>query len=278
MNNKEVIIEVDPRTNEPHHLWEDILAKERIYQPIQNLLSLTEPIKPNYVRFVCISDTHEKLDELLPQIPAGDVLIHCGDFTNFGDESAIRKFDTEIGLLPHKYKIVIAGNHELGFEDNEDLTLRGEKYIEHGTPEGYKLLKNCIYLHDNSVTVFGIKVYGSSWHPLPGYSFSRERGEALLKEWKNIPSDTDILLTHTPPLGYLDLFKGERWGCTELLNTVEYRVKPKYHIFGHVHEQNGIATNGKTTFINASICNHDLEIVNKPIIFDIPLPKNVSKI
>lgn len=59
--------------------------------------------------------------------------------------------------------------------------------------------------------VYGIKVYGSSWHPLPGYSFSRDRGEALLNQWKNIPADTDVLLTHTPPLGYLDLFKVLRY-------------------------------------------------------------------
>lgn len=115
--------------------------------------SLSEPIKSNFVRFVCISDTHEKLDQLLPMIPPGDVLIHCGDFTNFGDEAAIKKFDAEIGQLPHKYKIVIAGNHELGFEDNEDLTLRGEKYTGRGTPKGYELLKNCTYLHDKEITV-----------------------------------------------------------------------------------------------------------------------------
>jgi predicted phosphodiesterase len=34
---------------------------------------------------VCISDTHEKLDEILPFIPKGDVLIHAGDFTEYGD-------------------------------------------------------------------------------------------------------------------------------------------------------------------------------------------------
>jgi len=73
----------------------------------------------HHVRFVCISDTHEKLGELLPLIPDGDVLIHCGDFTQYGDEAKIRKFNEQMGSLPHRYKVVVAGNHEIGFEVSE---------------------------------------------------------------------------------------------------------------------------------------------------------------
>lgn len=52
-----------------------------------------------------------------------------------------------------------------------------------------------------------------------------------------IPSDTDILVTHTPPVGHGDLCcSGVRAGCVELLSTVQNRVKPKYHVFGHIHE------------------------------------------
>jgi len=63
------------------------------------------------------------------------------------------------------------------------------------------------------------------------------RGEACLLKWEMIPSDTDILVTHTPPIGYGDLCcTGVRAGCVELLSTVQNRVKPKYHVFGHIHE------------------------------------------
>ena len=52
-----------------------------------------------------------------------------------------------------------------------------------------------------------------------------------------IPVGTDILVTHTPPVGYGDrCATGVRAGCVELLNTVQRRVKPKYHIYGHIHE------------------------------------------
>lgn len=78
-------------------------------------------------------------------------------------------------------------------------------------------------------------------------------------------------------LGHSDLYKGERWGDADLLNVVEQRVHPKLHVFGHVHEQQGITTNDVTTFVNASICTHGLEPRNNPILFDIPLPPGQSK-
>ena len=31
-------------------------------------------------------------------------------------------------------------------------------------------------------------------------------------------------------------FDGMRAGCVELLSTIQHRVKPKYHLFGHIHE------------------------------------------
>lgn len=38
--------------------------------------------------------------------------------------------------------------------------------------------------------------------------------------------------------GFLDWVpkKMQRVGCMELLNTVQRRVQPKLHIFGHIHE------------------------------------------
>uniref|UniRef100_A0A914RIK1 Calcineurin-like phosphoesterase domain-containing protein n=1 Tax=Parascaris equorum TaxID=6256 RepID=A0A914RIK1_PAREQ len=142
------------------------------------------------------------------------------------------------GCLPHRYKIVIAGNHDLGFDDSEDLNLRGMSYRGRGTPQGYKLLTNSSFDEIGMIgkqlsVVYGIRIYGSSWHPLPGYSFSRERGQPLLDKWNLIPEGIDVLVTHSPPLGHSDNFKGTRWGCSELLNTVEYRVKPLFHVFGH---------------------------------------------
>uniref|UniRef100_A0A915BBR9 CCHC-type domain-containing protein n=1 Tax=Parascaris univalens TaxID=6257 RepID=A0A915BBR9_PARUN len=268
---------VDELSGNPDELWKKYEDSGRICQPA-SVPRLSKPIKKDSVRFVCIADTHEKLSHIVDRIPPGDVLIHAGDLTNFGDKQELIKANDIFGCLPHRYKIVIAGNHDLGFDDSEDLNLRGMSYRGRGTPQGYKLLTNCIYLQDSEVKVYGIRIYGSSWHPLPGYSFSRERGQPLLDKWNLIPEGIDVLVTHSPPLGHSDNFKGTRWGCSELLNTVEYRVKPLFHVFGHVHEQNGATTNGSTTFINASICSHRLVPINDPIIFDIPLKDGICKI
>lgn len=59
------------------------------------------PIYENKVRFVCISDTHEKLEEVLPMVPNGDVLLHAGDFTNYGDIGEVIKFNAELGYYLH---------------------------------------------------------------------------------------------------------------------------------------------------------------------------------
>ncbi|KAJ1367220.1 hypothetical protein KIN20_028084 [Parelaphostrongylus tenuis] len=224
-----------------------------------------------------------RIAAFLSIIPDGDVLIHAGDFTNYGDLGQVIKFNAEIGRLPHKYKLVVPGNHELGFEDGEDMNekqLAGLSML--GINKAYDLLSNCTYLCDRSIEVYGIKVYGAPWHSMPGYSFYRPRGQKMLHKWNQIPTKIDVLITHIPPLGHGDFnswnkMDGILAGDVELLNSVEQRIMPKYHVFGHVHQMHGATTNGITTFINASLCDHQLRSAYDPIIFDLPLPSGVTK-
>ena len=91
--------------------------------------------------------------------------------------------------------------------------------------------------------------------------------------WSKIPTDTDILLTHGPPYGILDKCKsGILAGCNALLNHVLNRIKPLYHIFGHIHEAYGEYKNNKTgtIFVNASICNFRYKPNNEPYVFELP--------
>lgn len=123
-----------------------------------------------------------------------------------------------------------------------------------------------------------------------------KRGEELLQKWNLIPEDTDILVTHTPPIGHGDLVCSNiRAGCVDLLNVVQQRIKPKYHVFGHIHEGNGIrysnsiyntripfvdygvSTDGKIIYVNGSICDINYMPNNLPIVFDVKKQENRRK-
>ena len=208
------------------------------------------------MKFVCVSDTHTMHDRL--PIPEGDVLIHAGDMTNVGSLEDVARFNGFLKSLRHRYKIVIAGNHDFAFQNSHQVAK--------------SMLTDCIYLEDSETAIEGIRIYGSPWQPeFMNWAFNLERGAALKAKWDRIPDDTDILLTHGPPLGHGDAVPAygstERVGCADLLAAVE-RIKPKYHIFGHIHEGYGITKNAHTTFINASMCDGAYNPMNPPIVFD----------
>lgn len=140
-------------------------------------------------------------------------------------------------------------------------------------------LTNCTYLEDEAIEILGLKIYGTPWQPeFCKWAFNLPRGAECLEKWNKIPENLDILITHTPPLGHGDLCcTMVRAGCVELLNTVQCRVKPKYHVFGHVHEGYGITSDGKIIFINASTCDINYLPNNLPIVFDISLPSHIVK-
>jgi len=205
------------------------------------------------VRIVAIADTHALHRAI--SIPDGDILVHAGDITNTGALDDVADFNEYVGSLPHRHKIVIAGNHDFCFERD---------------PEGSAaLLTNCVYLQDEPVTIEGVVFYGSPWQPwFYDWAFNLERGPAIREKWDLIPGDVDVLITHGPPFGHGDeTTRGERVGCRDLLDAIE-RVQPQLHVFGHIHEGAGTYRDGRTTFINASCCDRAYRPVNRPIVYD----------
>ncbi|CAH2011797.1 unnamed protein product [Acanthoscelides obtectus] len=265
-NTENSTVEVHPLTENPTAAWEEISKTHKVL-PVKVKIP-TASVTPNKVRIVCMSDTHAR--DITFHIPEGDIFIHAGDFSCIGEKTSIIKFNNWLGTLPHKHKIVIAGNHDHTFDIS---FMEQDIFLDEGTTNVQQYLTNCIYLQDSSREIHGIKIYGTPWIPEHlGGAFSLTRGTKLLSKWKKIPKDIDILVTHTPPLGHGDLAHSKvRTGCVELLNTVIRRVKPKYHIFGHIHEGYGVTTNGEITFINASTCDISYKPVNPPIVFDMPL-------
>ena len=81
-----------------------------------------------------------------------------------------------------------------------------------------------------------------------------------------IPKDTDVLITHGPPAGILDqTYEGQHVGCADLRRYVSM-IKPKVHIFGHIHESYGREKKEGTVFVNASICTGSYRPINLPIV------------
>lgn len=205
-----------------------------------------------------ISDTHGLHHQMTEDLPGGPILIHAGDVTGRGTIREINDFLTWFADLPYMHKIFIAGNHDFGFEA-----------VRHNTDEGIKIPDNVIYLQDDFVIVEGIKVYGAPWQPrFFNWAFNLDRGEPLAEKWKMIPDDTDILVTHGPPFGILDRTKeGLNVGCDDLFNRV-LEVRPKIHVFGHIHEGYGQTNIDGTTYINACMLNRNYSYRNLPVVID----------
>ncbi len=210
-------------------------------------------------KIVCISDTHEYHNKL--EMPEADFIIHAGDFTRSGDIEKIIDFNLWLDRLLYKYKIVIAGNHDLLFDDDHPQYKGNNKLAR-------SLLTNCIYLQDSGIEIEGIKFWGSPQTLYyKGWAFN-QRQNKIKKYWNLIPNNTDILITHGPPYEILDLARrGRRTGCRELLEKVKM-IKPKYHIFGHIHESYGREENYGIKFINACNVNEYYSLVHKPIVFE----------
>jgi hypothetical protein len=165
--------------------------------------------------------------------------------------------------LPHKHKLFIAGNHELGWQST---TARG--YIIAHAP-------SCTYLHCTGVEIDGVKFWGSPYQPdFHGWAFQMPRGHPGLKDhWERIPEDTDVLITHGPPLGFGDTNEQDyRFGDEDLLNRV-LQVKPAIHCFGHAHHGSGVYLHEydeyKTIFINAAVLDEDYKLTKAPVEVDI---------
>lgn len=210
------------------------------------------------MRIVCISDTHGQHDKLA--LPDGDLLLHAGDSTKRGTEEQIASFDRWLRRLPHRYKVVIAGNHDFAFER---------------IPEARTWIVGATYLQDEGIEIEGLHIWGSPWQPrFFDWAFNLDRGEPLRQVWSKIPAKTDILVTHGPPMGILDAtFRGEAVGCEELREAVE-RIRPKLHLFGHIHESYGLVErtwpDGRVTrFVNASTCTLSYSPDQAPVVVEL---------
>lgn len=213
-----------------------------------------------------ISDTHNKHEQIdRDTLPGGDILIHAGDVSSMGYVHEVhmflRWFDSISG---YDNKIFIAGNHDWFFEQ------QGREMIN----KTLETFPNITYLMDESVEVLSdnyvdnVKIYGSPWQPwFRNWAFNLPRGGDELKEkWEEIPNDTDILITHGPPKGILDLNPRDNFECgCERLEEIIWKKKPKIHVFGHIHSQWGHKEINGIHFFNAAVLSNRYNMDYEPI-------------
>lgn len=209
-------------------------------------------------RIVCLSDTHNCHEQI--RVPDGDVLIHAGDATIRGTIDEIVFFNEWFAALPHQHKIFVAGNHDWLFETSNRFA-------------GSLLDASIHYLQDSAVEIENLKIYGSPWQPrFFDWAFNLNRGAELREKWKLISADTDVLITHGPPHGILDevprQYFVENTGCEELRKRVKI-VRPKLHVFGHIHCGYGQDEKFGVKFVNASNCDEEYNPTNQPIVVDL---------
>ncbi len=225
----------------------------------------------------CIGCTHGAY----PELSGGDLLIVTGDITAHDKMPEWVGFFKWLKKQDYKKKILIGGNHDrlleqcistaeakaMGFHELDDIT---SHYLYDDSYE---------YLYNNGTEFEGLKIWGSPhsvwFHGVnPLCKAFMEKESQLAKRWALIPLDVDILITHTPPYLILDdMPEHLNFGSHSLLVELETRLKPKLHVFSHIHEgygqlvfkRPGHGSENNTLCVNCSIMDENYKPVNKPI-------------
>lgn len=224
------------------------------------------------MRIYHISDTHSYHDLL--KVPKNiDLIIFSGDESNHPvpiiNLPEFNRFIVWFAELPIKYKVFVAGNHSAAIANG---LVKKSEFSD----------KGIIYLENDYVVIEGLKIFGSPITPtFNNWYFMKQRSK-LDNLWKLIDDNTDILVTHGPPIGILDLteerdYKLKQCGDKSLLNHIK-RIKPILHCFGHIHNfkeciNHGIRIIDGVVFSNGAVVTDKKfgEVTSNGNIFEVDL-------
>lgn len=206
--------------------------------------------KDTEMKILHLSDTHGAHRQLR-DLSEADVVVHSGDFTMTGSEDEAIDFMNWFCDLPYPHKIFICGNH--------DECLYGAN-IDGLDP-------NVHYLCNSGIVIEGVKFYGVPMFLNDCVTDRQSRNYA------KIPSDTDVLITHSPAYGILDFDDNINYGSEEILARLS-SLHLKAHLFGHIHAQHGVesrhlAGSHPTIFSNGAIMNSDYTTLNLPNVIEL---------
>lgn len=220
------------------------------------------------IKICAISDTHNLHKGI--KIPKCDILIHCGDMTGRGTDPELNNFFNWFAEQDKaEYKVCIAGNHDYGCQKRGWQNPRKDKVI---------------YLQDNGVELFGIKIWGTPWTPYfhdwafnglpnnlyyPGGPGSKAKPNdmhpLLEKVYETIPDDTNVLLCHGPIYSILDNTPiGLNVGSKELQKKVS-KLELNYFFHGHIHYARGYKNYLGIHCYNVASLDEDYNLYSNPI-------------
>lgn len=214
-------------------------------------------------KIVFISDTHGCQTEIVNgkkstlQLPTGDVLIHCGDYSSHGDAVGSMKFNAFLESYVFPEIFVLPGNHDIIAETDPLFTK--------------SLFTHAKMVIDEPFMIGGRLAYATPWQPnFHNWAFNVERELTRVELFSKIPDETEILISHVPPYGILDLgFHGDHAGDKALLGRVKQLKNLKIHAFGHLHNSYGMVEMDGVKFINCSLMDDKYRMVHRPIVVDI---------
>jgi Icc-related predicted phosphoesterase len=215
----------------------------------------------------CISDLHG----CKPALHGGDLLIVAGDLTARDTLEEHLVFCDWILRQDYKKVVWISGNHDgrYAFLPMKGFFLSSDKRDK----------SHISYLCDSGTEFEGLKIWGSPWtKTFPGMNphckaFTFDTEKELSEKWMLIPTDTNILITHSPSFGNYDWVKnldgsiGPSVGSPLLWMWMLSMVPNlKLHVTGHIHEAYGHSKHANGIhLVNASIMDERYNPVNKPI-------------
>lgn len=209
------------------------------------------------MKLVCISDLHGH--QITP--PLGDLLVIAGDLTGSGKASQIEEMGYWLAGQVDRYPLGVVGC----FGNHDWLAERDPaRALQLINPSGNERIR---FLQQETCEIGGLKFYGAADTPeFCNWAFNRTSDE-LQDIWSKIPL-VDVVITHGPPYGILDLVpRGELVGCPHLLAELTTRVRPKLHVCGHIHLNGGQQkTIDGITFCNASVCTESYTPINNPCV------------
>lgn len=205
------------------------------------------------------SDTHG----YLPRITDGvSFVLHAGDIGV--DRDPIRWF-REV-FYPWARAVTVPVYATFGNHDR----IAERQMLPEGQP------KNLRFLKDELLEIAGVNVWFSPWSVRYGDWAFMANERTLHLKYAKIPLKTDVIVSHTPPLGQCDLnVRQERLGSGALTDRMTQLDRLKLVVCGHVHEAFGQSQFGNVTILNVCHVNEWYEPAHDPVI--IPWPPQHEK-